>query len=51
MIDYGDSDTMIEISGKMDKPSTYKDLVVVIFHSFILRISSDEIFFSFYTFK
>ena len=37
MIDSGESDKMIKISGKMDKPGTYKGLVVVIFHLFIPR--------------
>ena len=41
MIDCGESDKMMKISGKMDKSNTYKCLVVVIFHSFIPRTSSD----------
>ena len=38
MIDYGEYD---KIDEKMDKSDTYKCLVVVIFYSFIPRISSD----------
>ena len=34
IVDYGESDKMIKISGKMDKLETYKGLVVVIFHSY-----------------
>ena len=44
MIDCGKSDKMIKISGKMDKSNTYEGLIVVIFHSFIPRTSSDKIF-------
>ena len=40
IVDCVESDKMIKISGKMDKSNTYKDLVVVIFHSFILRTFS-----------
>ena len=35
MIDCGESDKMIEISGKIDKSNTNKSLTVVIFHSLI----------------
>ena len=33
MVDSGESDKMIKISGKIDKSDAYKGLVVVIFHS------------------
>ena len=39
MINCGESDKMIKINGKRDKSN--ESLVVVIFHSFILRTSSD----------
>ena len=48
MIECDESDKMIKIDGKMDKSNTYKCLVVVIFHSFIPRTSSDETFFKFF---
>ena len=33
----GESDTMIKISGKMDKSNIYKGLILLIFHSFSPR--------------
>ena len=46
MLDSGESDNMIKISGKMDKSNTYKGLAVVIFHSFIPRTFQTKHFFS-----
>ena len=45
MIDCGESNKMVKISGKMDKSNNYKGLVVLIFHSFIPRTSSEKMFY------
>ena len=50
MVDCGESDKMIKISGKMDKSNTYKAFIVVIFHSFIPRFffRLNSFFFNFF---
>ena len=50
MIDCGESDQMIKISGKMNKSRIYKGLVVVIFHSFLFQELLQTIFFFFFFF-